>query len=758
MGFVTIRVSGKTFNHRRDLMDSHGLEYDFRKKDFKGAFPDESQRVVKLKQFCVSKKLVLEIDGETVVEQINYKKPKQLPIINENDISTLDEFNLKQWLPILAQTADESQIGKLGERVWSGLKDNLKFKEVEIEKDDTFTNGWDELSVNTQFHPLRNIQKQVLDEVIIAIDEGYQNIVVECPTGSGKSAIAKTIAQTYSAPSYIITHLKGLQAQYLKEMPYMKSIMGRGNYDCMLDVEGGLENIGEAQKALENVGNKSPGTCSAALAPCKFAKGFKCTMKNPVSPDGEWDFSVDDTKLCDYFGSLTKAQNALYFVGNTAYMMAMNRSGKMIKERPFLIVDEAHQLANNMMSFFSLSLSQRVLEKLFKTPTATDVKNQRDETKRNRMQSQREIILKVFDPASKKLSFGIPKISSVKLTTTPDERKKGLQILGRYLMALHDEIKRRMKIKDTHMKYDKSELSFASNTAMRIMALLESIATHWENWVWQVDDSVEYSSWVSFKPLNVADYAEDILLNAGQRRILLSGTILDYDIFGRELGLKKDSTCFIKVNYSPFEEINRPIYTKLHGGKLSRKDMGEESFKKTAATIAKIANKYPEKKGLILPFTDTIEKGVVEALQCNHPLVYARIRQHNKNPRERDAVFREFEAEKNNDILISTYANQGFDGKMIAFTVIPKVPFGPLGDIQVKTKAENDPKWYQLMTAIELAQMCGRGVRHEKDKGDTYIIDPSFWFHFERGFNNPLAKLLPPYVTLSILHNRYKGD
>ena len=101
-------------------MDSHGLEYDFRKKDFKGAFPLESQRVVKLKQFCVSKKLVLEIDGETVVEQVNYKKPKQLPIINENDLSTLDEFNLKQWLPILEQTADESQIGKLGERVWSG--------------------------------------------------------------------------------------------------------------------------------------------------------------------------------------------------------------------------------------------------------------------------------------------------------------------------------------------------------------------------------------------------------------------------------------------------------------------------------------------------------------------------------------------------------------------------------------------------------------------------------------------------------------
>ena len=49
-----------------------------------------------------------------------------------------------------------------------------------------------------------------------------------------------------------------------------------------------------------------------------------------------------------------------------------------------------------------------------------------------------------------------------------------------------------------------------------------------------------------------------------------------------------------------------------------------------------------------------------------------------------------------------------------------------LGDIQVKTKAENNPKWYALMAAVELAQMCGRCVRSDTDVGHTYIIDPSF--------------------------------
>ena len=92
---------------------------------------------------------------------------------------------------------------------------------------------------------------------------------------------------------------------------------------------------------------------------------------------------------------------------------------------------------------------------------------------------------------------------------------------------------------------------------------------------------------------------------------------------------------------------------------------------------------------------------------------------------------------------------------MVGFTVIAKVPFGPLGDIQVKAKAENDPKWYQMQTAVELAQMVGRCVRSSTDVGHTYIIDPSFMFHFERGMkNNPLARVLPPYISTAIIKNR----
>ena len=105
-----------------------------------------------------------------------------------------------------------------------------------------------------------------------------------------------------------------------------------------------------------------------------------------------------------------------------------------------------------------------------------------------------------------------------------------------------------MKEKDAQTKYDKKELSYASNSVARIDDLLGSIATDWENWVYQVDENNEYPTWIGFKPLDVSAYADELLLNLGQQRILMSGTILDYDIFGRELGLKPEETALSKWN------------------------------------------------------------------------------------------------------------------------------------------------------------------------------------------------------------------
>ena len=75
------------------------------------------------------------------------------------------------------------------------------FKEVAVEENTApIQFDYDALSKDTQFHPLRDIQKQVLGPMMEAVKGGYRNIELECPTGSGKSALAKTIAKRLESP------------------------------------------------------------------------------------------------------------------------------------------------------------------------------------------------------------------------------------------------------------------------------------------------------------------------------------------------------------------------------------------------------------------------------------------------------------------------------------------------------------------------------------------------------------------------------
>ena len=81
-------------------------------------------------------------------------------------------------------------------------------------------------------HPPRPEQIRIIDEIIEAIEMGFKNIIVEAGTGTGKSAIATSIAR-YIQDSYILTMTKQLQNQYLDDFSYMLAeIKGKSNYNC----------------------------------------------------------------------------------------------------------------------------------------------------------------------------------------------------------------------------------------------------------------------------------------------------------------------------------------------------------------------------------------------------------------------------------------------------------------------------------------------------------------------------------------------
>lgn len=733
--FISVEVRGNTMPYRDILGGTYDLRWSKGGKCYQGSMVLEGSKIKNLTQFCEVMGLALAVDGSSVIAETEMDE--------EEEISIEVDY-------------DESELG-LVEKNSITERSSPGFQQVTLKRADLPAADVQKYFDGTRFPEPRLEQQQVLPEVERLVKEGYRNIVIECPTGSGKSAMAMMIPKIFGGNNatpnaYVVTHLKGLQEQYMKEMPFMRSVMGKGNYDCRLDVASGNLNEKTAQEALDRarIGGFQWQTkgCTANMAPCSMIKGFKCDFKTPRKDSGAYDWGADPSLLCDYFEALGNAQNAGYFISNMSYLMAMNRVGSMLPQRDFLIVDEAHQLTEAMTGFFSLDFSVKIIERLLQLPTHQDVlkANAADQTA---FQNLRKKTLDSWHP-NNSFAWGFPQVPSVRKESTDEFRQKASAVWAAYFSALIRKINRKIKSKD----YDAEELKYVYNTLSRLEAVTEMLKSDWKNCLWQANDDSN-PEWVSFKPLDIGNYSDDLMLNLGRVRIFLSGTIGDIDIYREELGLDASTTAFVQVGYSSFPLANRPVYTHTVGGKMGYSSKSDDEIRKTAQAVIDIMNQYPRGKGLILPFTDKLEKSVVDAIEWISPENYARLVQHDKNSRSRNQVFADFDSSVGNDVLISTYANQGYDGKTVDFCIIIKIPFPAIGDVRTAIKMKKNPGWYRMMTANELTQMLGRVVRSPRDVGHNYIIDPQFGFHYDKGIDGkPLRDYVPAYLQESIAVNR----
>ena len=256
---LLIEVQGQTYPHREALRKNFNLNWDSSRKQFYGHLLEGSPRLNALIQFCERYNLRIAVEG--VFLEI------------ENTLDT--DTDIKQ-----EGGSDTSELGKIGSE---SLPENARpgFKVVDITEDFEIENDMTEFFEGTRFTSPRRIQLQTLSEVTDALREGYRNIILECPTGSGKSALAMMIPKIFGDYAYISTHLKGLQKQYMDEMPFMRSMMGRSNYSCKLPIEPGTYSKELAREALEQALQGNIGTsCDAANAPCKTIELISNVVSN----------------------------------------------------------------------------------------------------------------------------------------------------------------------------------------------------------------------------------------------------------------------------------------------------------------------------------------------------------------------------------------------------------------------------------------------------------------------------------------------
>ncbi len=726
-----VEVVGRAYPFRQVLAKRYSLVFDRKNKRYVGRMGLDSPRLKHLISYAESVGLKVISDGQALS-----KKTNGSAVVDDWSMSEVPEY-------------DDTELGKVGGKTIPSLSMKHGFQHIQVEENDS--PGWkvDEWFEGTRFKTPRSEQEQVIPLVADAIEKGYKNIVISCPTGSGKSAISMMIPKMFDENAYITTHLKGLQLQYMNEMPFMRSVMGRSNYECKLDIAAGCRDGEMATLALEQAlaGLTSSSGIGSHLAPCKTCvDDFKCSYKTPTksikgsSRTWVYDWGVDSSSLCDYFGALTEAQNARFFIGNNQYLMGLNSAAHILPQRTFLICDEAHNLASAMTNFYALDLSVRSIERLLGVPSFEEA------SKDDSVMAQRNRRLTPWTPSSVD-EWGFPGVPSVLIDTPDRVREIGSQVWYYYLVALKEEVEKRIE----DGKYNEKDLSYAYNFINRLSDI-DLLMNKWKNWIWSKDDE-DYPSFVTFKPIDIKDQSDGLLLGLGKHRIFLSATIPSIDIFTDELGLNRDETTFIEVKYSSFPVGNRPIITTIKGGKMGYSARNETSFIQTAQAISKIMDLHPDEKGLILPYTDAIEERVCEELSDFGSQYRNRLVRHGKHPQERNEVFADFNADDGgNDVLISTYANQGYDGKVCGFSIIVKLPFPALGDTRTRMKMKANDDWYKSETAAYLMQMMGRIVRSQTDTGVTYIIDPAFDFHYGKGFaGKPLKTFIPHYIDEAIL-------
>ncbi len=186
------------------------------------------------------------------------------------------------------------------------------------------------------FPTIRPIQDAIMSKMKeYLLDDGIDNIIIEAPTGVGKSGLA--VASLLSCnKGWLVTANKMLQSQYILEFPWMADFRGRSNYSCQ----------------------NSPGK-NCANAGCQNSKGGRAACSK------DWG--------CDYHTARSRAMNSPYTTMNLSALLihSMYKTGKDTEyelrtphQRPVLIIDEAHNLPEALTGVIEISISLEKLQKI----------------------------------------------------------------------------------------------------------------------------------------------------------------------------------------------------------------------------------------------------------------------------------------------------------------------------------------------------------------------------------------------------------
>lgn len=221
---------------------------------------------------------------------------------------------------------------------------------------------------NFPFPEPRQGQLEIIGNIKNAIDEGYRYILLEAGTGTGKSAIATTLAGIYQ-PAYILTMTKQLQSQYGLQFGY-PLVKGRGNFSCKEDLQFSCDT----------------GPCQTTPQSQKFA----CLHGISKSPYEGGQLAFEDayganiyfrsTDHCQYWDQKASAVKSPITLMNYDYALLELNFVKHFAKRRLMVLDEAHNIEDKLMHRLEVNIYNKRLENDVKKTIPLSMMSQEDPT------------------------------------------------------------------------------------------------------------------------------------------------------------------------------------------------------------------------------------------------------------------------------------------------------------------------------------------------------------------------------------------
>ncbi len=361
-----------------------------------------------------------------------------------------------------------------------------------------------------------------------------------------------------------------------------------------------------------------------------------------------------------------------------------------------LIVDEAHSFEQTINSFVSFSISKKQWEKVVDSKKSTEFE-------------------KVFD---------IQEIED--LVEWLDET---------YLPRIKSKLNSLVRT-GSIKKEDVKLTSELNNLVSTISNFLDSYADNPSDWVADKKNIKGVLTW-SIQPLWTGKILKKNVWSKYNHVLMMSGTIIDPDMFCELNGIPIEDTAFIRLN-NDFPVENRPIYY-MPVGKMTFKNK-TSCWEQMKPYIEKLLKKYEGKKGIIHTGNYELWQWLKDDLGHNKRLLFI-------PPDGRQEGIDKHINDTGDSVLVSPSMTQGVDLKddLSRFQIIMKMPYPSLASKVNKTRFEKNPKWYAWATILDLVQSYGRSIRSEDDWADTVILDGCFSDLF-----NQNTRMFPKYFTKAV--------